>query len=1031
MKRRKKNSINGGQFAPLHKIPKRMKFLVSLFLLSAVGHAQVFPVQGSLQIAPPYSPFLTDYTAPGTQKLALQPRSNDVALGDHPIRFRLTIEGAGIAIRTKPNYVPPSPYTLAGDGALSIFYGEDLLDYFNPDRLDFAGFSPREFRQSGKLPEGLYQFSFEVFDYYRQIALSHKITLAVWIVLNDPPLLNLPRHNTTVALLDPVNVAFAWTPRHSSSPNAAAGAEYVFKLVEIWPADRNPYDAFLTQPPLYETVVSEPQLLYGPAEPALIPGRKYAWQVQARDENGRDIFKNQGKSEVYAFQFGDALSAPENVRKEGNSHQAIALLWEMPSKGETPAQYNIRHKAVSAARWQETFTDKQWVALSGLLPGTDYEVQVRSKRDDRYSDYSNLLRLKTAESPAEFVCGQPPPPRKPTDKTTRLLRLRTGDSVACNDWRIVVTEITKSSIGEYSGKGMMPVKMFNGANIKVTFHGVVNAAYQLITGGVESVYDKDSPMALAVEEMKKIGEHKESLPAAPIDTAAVSVISFPGIIDSVYFDKEKKEAVVIDTEGKRTSFPQKTNPATREAKSMQITDAAGNTVIVGQDGPRSRGVNGGGNGGGAGDGNAIASTDRQINILIKEILASFTKDINDYLGERPPSGKGPSAGYFDYLGKPDCLPDNAGVLRHIRTYSSQLQTNPDQLDKFVKTICGKEENRVYLTDIAEKTRAAYEKKKSYKKALSAGEYKKVREITCPYLAKMDLKIFKGTRTVYINESIISDKQIFVRTDKAGKLYVKYEPAAGDSAKNIDVKAVYRPLWSTRDISWPAAAWSNIKVNDKIHLGLDSLPAGKYAVLFKNKENGVDTAKFYIQNKKYDFACSVCGRDLSVTLAKLDLIFLGNKKNQAYADYFNDALKKGGFTTCKRQAHFFSQVAIESRDFTDFEENYKYRLLKIYEIFGNQSNESYKTLYSQNFWDKNEHLNYIGISSCAHLYQKKDTAEIKDKTKRYVDAGSIVKTQKGYSITFPKSFKKDSKGSYVQHTISAPRKCGREPFQSCI
>src|SRR6218665_171946 len=155
---KRKNSINDRQFTPLHKIPKRMKFLGSLFLLllSAVGHAQVFPVQGSLQIAPPYSPFLTDYTAPGTQKLALQPCSNDVALGDHPVRFRLTVEGAGITIRTKPNY---PPYTLAGDGALSIFYGEDLLDYFNPDRLDFAGFSPRDFRQSGKLPEGLYQFS--------------------------------------------------------------------------------------------------------------------------------------------------------------------------------------------------------------------------------------------------------------------------------------------------------------------------------------------------------------------------------------------------------------------------------------------------------------------------------------------------------------------------------------------------------------------------------------------------------------------------------------------------------------------------------------------------------------------------------------------------------------------------------------------------------------------------------------------------------------------------------------------------------
>src|SRR6218665_354498 len=92
-----------------------------------------------------------------------------------------------------------------------------------------------------------------------------------------------------------------------------------------------------------------------------------------------------------------------------------------------------------------------------------------------------------------------------------------------------------------------------------------------------------------------------------------------------------------------------------------------------------------------------------------------------------------------------------------------------------------------------------------------------------------------------------------------------------------------------------------------------------------------------------------------------------------------------------------------------------------------SDESYKTLYSQNFWDKNEHLNYIGVSSCAHLYQKKDTADIKDKAKRYIDVDSIVKTRKGYSITFPKSFKKDPKGSYVKHTISDSKKCGENLF----
>jgi hypothetical protein len=98
------------------------------------------------------------------------------------------------------------------------------------------------------------------------------------------------------------------------------------------------------------------------------------------------------------------------------------------------------------------------------------------------------------------------------------------------------------------------------------------------------------------------------------------------------------------------------------------------------------------------------------------------------------------------------------------------------------------------------------------------------------------------------------------------------------------------------------------------------------VLLKNRNEKIDTINFYLRPKKYDFACSVCGRDLSLTLAKLKLIFPGNKNiTQLHVDYLNDALKNGGFTTCKRHAHFFSQVYVESGNFMDFEENYKYRL----------------------------------------------------------------------------------------------------------
>jgi len=174
------------------------------------------------------------------------------------------------------------------------------------------------------------------------------------------------------------------------------------------------------------------------------------------------------------------------------------------------------------------------------------------------------------------------------------------------------------------------------------------------------------------------------------------------------------------------------------------------------------------------------------------------------------------------------------------------------------------------------------------------------------------------------------------------------------------------------------------------------------------------------------------------LAKLNLIFPGNKNlTQAHVDYLNDALKKAGFTTCKRHAHFFSQVAIESENFTKFEEDFYYRLygkdskgkeIGIYATFGNQDNDSYKTLYSQDFWDKNEHLNYIGTNKCDYRYQKKDKyTDIKNKNARYEGQDTITKTRKGYTIRFPEKFIKDTTGIYVSYTIPDLKKNGESLF----
>src|SRR5687767_12554043 len=89
-----------------------MPFLLVLAMLSPLS-AQIFPVQSNVIITPPYSPYLSDYTAPGSQRFMVQLRANDATLSDYVVKLRLTIEGVGITIRTKQNIVL-QPLTIQG-----------------------------------------------------------------------------------------------------------------------------------------------------------------------------------------------------------------------------------------------------------------------------------------------------------------------------------------------------------------------------------------------------------------------------------------------------------------------------------------------------------------------------------------------------------------------------------------------------------------------------------------------------------------------------------------------------------------------------------------------------------------------------------------------------------------------------------------------------------------------------------------------------------------------------------------------------
>ena len=165
-----------------------------------------------------------------------------------------------------------------------------------------------------------------------------------------------------------------------------------------------------------------------------------------------------------------------------------------------------------------------------------------------------------------------------------------------------------------------------------------------------------------------------------------------------------------------------------------------------------------------------------------------------------------------------------------------------------------------------------------------------------------------------------------------------------------------------------------------------------------------------------FPCEVCGRELEMNIERLRLILGANNANatSVCVDAINTSFKHQDiqFNTCKKQAHFFSQSFVETSGFKKFSEDYHYQLLTIYSKFSGQSNNIYKTLYNQDFWDKNQHLDYISSNLCPYRFEQKDTTGT-DKSIRYKGDGVNSKTYKGLTIKFPESFILDNKGKYFK------------------
>jgi hypothetical protein len=494
-------------------LPKMLKKLYLFLLLlssfvSLESYAQSYPISVSTQIKQPSPIYLSHYADASTinSPIKIQIVLNDLTISNRQVKLKIYFQGNGISFNTNDFVAGARPLYLEGGVPLQLT-NVDLAPYFEYQNL--LGLTPNQYAQP--LPEGLYNIYVEVYDFATGRKLSNKTGTNTIIFQNDPPFLNLPLNNASFMQQNIQNIVFGWTPRSINVSNV----EYEFSLVEIWDKYTPVQNAFAYSPPLYTTTTRNTTLQYGINEPQLIPGKKYAWRIKAKAIFGAEeigVFKNNGYSEIFSFDYEAYCTAPLGIATSGVSENQAKITW---SGNIDNYDYQVSYREKNAdSEWYKLVTPRENLTLSNLKPNAVYEYTVGASCEVGKYTHSTIKEFTTLvkDEIAFQGCGIQPDPKDLANKNP-LPELFPNDVVTAGDFPIVVLHSTGSN-GTFTGDGYVTLpflekfrKLIDAADalggekinigqfsrIKITFKDIgVNTDFKLISGEIVASYDKDN-----------------------------------------------------------------------------------------------------------------------------------------------------------------------------------------------------------------------------------------------------------------------------------------------------------------------------------------------------------------------------------------------------------------------------------------------------------------------------------------------------------------------------------------------------------
>lgn len=537
-------------------------YLSVLFLFSVAGYAQLYPVQLTPIFNSPYSLKLSDYATSMDTKMQLLINPNDISISQRQVRLKFYIQGNGLNIQSSDYIQGQRPIFING-GELQTLTNIDIAALFRLENLQ--GMTPQQYANG--LPEGMYNFCFEMYDYITNQKISQKSCASLYLILNDPPLLNTPQRNEQIAATDFPNILFTWTPRQINATNIS----YKFELKQLIDPTLDPQFGFQMSPILYEETLFGTALLYNLSMPILTPGMRYAWRVRAISTTGLSenaVFKNDGYSEIYSFKYTASCAAPTFLLSESQSSKSVKITWEgVPEHTRYQVQY--KKQDVRNAQWFSSNSLNTQSLITNLEPGITYQFRVGSSCDPAadgvqsftYSGISTFTTPTETNGVKAYNCGIIPKINIQNQKV--LDNLIQSETFTAGDFPVTVLELEEQH-SPYSGRGYIIVPYLADTKIAVEFKNIlINTDYQLIRGVVETSYNPDWKNVTDVEDFTGEGQGGQIEETVPFIIKDI-VINANGDI------------VVNGVDGQQVTIP--------GGKDTVITDGKGNTYNIDKDG---------------------------------------------------------------------------------------------------------------------------------------------------------------------------------------------------------------------------------------------------------------------------------------------------------------------------------------------------------------------------------------------------------------------------------------------------------------